>query len=142
MNQIKQLRSQLQKGKKIFHSKESSIHEQVAKYLKLQYPKILFRTDFAAGMKMSIGQAKKHKDLQQGRSWPDLQVVAARKGYYGLFIELKRDGTRIFKRDKSFATDHIREQNECMELLRSQGYSAQFAIGFEEAKKIIDEYLR
>jgi hypothetical protein len=39
------------------------------------------------------------------------------------------------------ANEHICEQFDMLEQLRRRGYKAEFACGFDEAKKIIDEYL-
>ena len=61
--------------------------------------------------------------------------------YGGLFIELKRSGTRLTKRDGSPATNHIAEQNVTLNKLNQCGYVAKFAVGFDEAKAIIDQYL-
>lgn len=61
----------------------------------------------------------------------------------GLMIELKREGTRIFKKDgKLVADEHIREQFDMLHDLRARGYAAEFACGFDEAKKLIDDYLK
>jgi hypothetical protein len=63
--------------------------------------------------------------------------------YAGLFIELKREGTRIFKKDgKLVADEHIREQYDMLHDLRARGYAADFACGFDEAKKLIDDYMK
>lgn len=61
--------------------------------------------------------------------------------YDGLFIEVKRDGTRLKKKNGDWATTHIKEQNDVLFELRVRGYKAEFAVGFDEAKEIIDEYL-
>lgn len=61
--------------------------------------------------------------------------------FYGLFLELKKDGTRLKKKNGEWATEHIAEQAAVLEELSERGYCAEFAVGFEEAKKIIDEYL-
>lgn len=119
---------------------ESHLHQHVCDYLRLQYPGILFRTDFAAGIKMTIGQATKHKRLQQGRAFPDLAIYEPRHGFCGLFLELK--AVSIYKRNGELVSKpHIQEQQEMLKLLRSKGYQAQFAVGFDEAKRLIDEYL-
>lgn len=63
--------------------------------------------------------------------------------YAGLMIELKKAGTRIYKKDGTLvANEHIREQFDLLEQLRRKGYAAEFACGFDEAKEIIDNYLR
>ncbi len=145
---------------KRFHSEEN-LHQQVVDYLQLQYPGIMFRTDFAAGIKMTIRQATKHARLQSGRAWPDLFVAAPMykdqaADFYGLFIELKKDGTKLVRdkdakvilkgddelRKKGDWWDrHIEEQAEVLEYLKLNGYCATFAIGFDAAKGVIDRYL-
>lgn len=140
---------------------EENLHQQIADYLRIQYPLIMFRTDFAAGIKMTQGQAVKHKRLQSGRAWPDLFIAAPMfkdkvTDFYGLFIELKKDGTKL-TRDKDATKilkgetklrvkgdwwdQHIEEQAEVLTYLKMNGYCATFAIGFEAAKEVIDKYL-
>lgn len=59
----------------------------------------------------------------------------------GLMIELKKAGTRLKKKDGTWASSHLEEQNEVLNKLQKKGYAAYFAVGFEEAKDIIDDYL-
>lgn len=132
---------------------ELELQAQVADYLRLQYPDILFHSDFGSGIKLSIGQAIKQKRLNGGRrSWPDMfiakpKTVATEDGdkyrYAGLFIELKKAGTKIYKKNGELVADeHIREQYEMLSRLFEDGYMAEFACGFDEAKAIIDKYLK
>lgn len=60
---------------------------------------------------------------------------------HGLYLELKKEGTRLRKKNGEWANDHIAEQADTLDKLRQRGYCAEFAVGFEKAKKIIDEYL-
>ena len=122
---------------------EAELQTQVADYLRLQYPGVLFHSDFGSGIKLTMGQAIKQKRQNGGRkSWPDMQVAEPRGGHHSLFIELKRQGTRIYKKDGTLtANEHIQEQAKMLEELRKRGYKAEFACGFDEAKKLIDEYL-
>lgn len=151
---------------------EENLQVMVADYLRLQYPNILFHSDFGSGIKLTIGQAAKQKRQNGGRrAWPDMFIARhkmlpvaneyAPNGYDvrcfgGLFLELKKDGTKL-KREKDCKNilkcdtrlrkagdwwdQHIEEQAEKLEQLRDEGYRAEFAVGFEEAKKIIDGYL-
>lgn len=127
---------------------ELELQAQVADYIRLEYPSALFHSDFGSGIKLTMGQAIRQKRLNGGRrSWPDM-FIAEPGGdndgdiYYGLFIELKKAGTRIYRKDGRLVSDaHIREQFDMLEQLRQRGYMAEFACGFDEAKKIIDEYL-
>lgn len=62
---------------------------------------------------------------------PDLFLPVARGGYHGLFIELKAG--------KGVAS---LMQREWIARLEKQGYRAQIAVGWEEAAKVIMEYLK
>ena len=130
--------------------KEHTLYKQIAQYLQLQYPNTIYRFDLAADMKLTTGQASRHKTLHPHRGYPDLflaepRTITIRKNKYhyaGLFIELKREGTRILKKDGTLVADaHIREQHDLLCELERRGYKACFAVGFDQAKQIIDDYL-
>lgn len=133
---------------------EADLQIQVADYLRLQYPNVLFHSDFGAGVKLTMGQAIKQKRQNGGRrAWPDLFIAEPIPrcvdggwgmdfGWFGLFLELKKEGTRIQKKNGDWATPHIAEQAEMLEMLTFRGYKAEFAVGFDQAKKLIDEYLK
>lgn len=134
--------------------KESTLQCHVADYLRLQYPHVLFHSDYGSGIKLTPGQAAKQKRQNGGRrAWPDLFVAetiiskvrqddGSYNMYSGLFLELKREGTRILKKDGTLVADqHIREQHALLVELERRGYMARFAVGFDQAKQIIDEYL-
>jgi len=91
--------------------------------------------------------------MRSSRGLPDLFIAHTRtctehddKGnqyiehYAGLFIELKKSSARL-KKGGIAKSPHHDEQEAILYRLRKQGYSASFACGFDEAKKIIDEYL-
>ncbi len=149
---------------------EAQLQVQVADYIRTKYPNVLFHSDYGSGVKLTMSQAVMQKRQNGGRrSWPDVFIAYpifklpkdktvhdyVQEGdmgkwnmfqdsmRHGLFIELKREGTRIFKKDGTLVADeHIREQYDLLEQLRYDcGYEARFACGFEEAKKIIDDYL-
>ena len=122
--------------------KEHDLYMMLADYLGYEYKGAIWRFDLAADLKLTIGQARKHKHLQQHRGYPDLFIAEPRGKYHGLFLEVKRAGVKIYKRDGTLVSDaHIREQFDMLEQLRQRGYMAGFACGFDEAKKIIDSYL-
>ena len=124
-------------------TKEASLHQQVVDYLKWQYPNVLFRIDFAAGIKMTIGQAVKHKHLQKCKAWPDLFIAERRGAYAGLFIEIKRDKSEVYLKSGAFKNDaHIQEQQDTLLKLRASGYAAFFGCGFDDIQIIIHEYLK
>lgn len=147
---------------------EHSLYEQIARYLQKQYPDVIYRFDLAADLKLTPGQAAKHKRLHQERGYPDLFIAESSTNvwnspvrewglYFGLYIEIKKNGTKL-KRDKDakkilkgdtkirkkgdWFDKHIEEQAGMLENLRARGYRAEFGVGFDECKQIIDEYLR
>lgn len=121
---------------------ESQIQEMLADFLRLRYPSVLFHSDFGSGVKLTMGQAVRQKRLNGGRrAWPDLFIAMPSRGFHGLFIELKKDGTRLKKKNGEWASDHIAEQATVLEELASAGYRTDFAVGYEKAVAIIEEYL-
>ena len=125
------------------YKSEANLHEQVADYLRLQYPAVLFHTDFAAGIKMTMGQAVKNKRLQSGRGWPDLFIAKRQGAYSGLFLELKKDGVPILLKNGGFTQNaHAQEQLAVLEQLAEQHYACRMVAGFSQAKFVIDQYMR
>lgn len=148
---------------------EADLQAQVADYLCLQYPDVIFHSDFGSGVKLTPGQAMKQKRQNGGqRAWPDMFIAEPRHyfyqtavnggaieadGYhYGLFLELKKEGEKLHpgprakkrfksKDGKEYKNEHLMEQADVLCNLRQRGYCAEFAIGFDEAKRIIDRYL-
>lgn len=118
-------------------------HLEVATWLKRKYPDVIFRTDYSAGLKLTIGQAKVHNRLQHGKGYPDLWIAKAIYPFHGLYIELKKDGTTIILKNGQLTADkHIREQAVVLGSLFRAGYGAAFAIGHLQAKQIIDDYMK
>jgi hypothetical protein len=122
---------------------EAKLHADICDHLRTEYPGVMFRTDFAAGVKMTIGQAKKHKSLQSCSGWPDIFIAEPRGKFHGLFIELKAEGVTVYLKNGNLTSDkHIREQDAVHGQLEAKGYIARFAIGFVQAKYLIDCYLQ
>lgn len=128
--------------------REHQLYEKIARYLQLQYPSVIYRFDIAADLKLTMGQAAKHKRLHPRRGYPDLFIAEKKwdvrliEPYAGLYLEIKAEGNSPFKKDGTLKKDeHLKEQNEMLWNLRDKGYKAEFAVGFEEAKQIIDDYL-
>ncbi len=121
---------------------EAELQKQVAIYIRMQYPDTIFHSDFGSGVKLTPWQAKMQK-MQNGgkRAWPDMFIAEPKGKWHGLFIELKKEGTRLLKRDGDFASEHIAEQDAVLRELNEKGYKAEFAIGFEQALNLIDDYL-
>lgn len=135
--------------KKPKRQKEEKVQIQVCKYLRKDYPRVIFTCDLSSGMKLPIHIAAKNKSMRSSRGLPDLFIASVNHAKYegdetysGLFLELKNEDVVIYNKDGSMRKDpHLFEQNAILESLREEGYKAVFACGFKEAKKIIDEYL-
>jgi hypothetical protein len=125
------------------NNREYQICKDIAIYLRFQYPDVIFHFDLA-GLNLSRAQAGMMKSIQGDRGWPDLFIAVPSKDgrYKGLFIELKPEGTKIFKKSGEFTTPHIAEQYQMICNLLGKGYKAMFCIGFDDTKKKIDEYLK
>lgn len=121
---------------------ERTLHRAVCDYIRLQYPDVLFNSDLSGATKLTMGQAVAMKSLRSGRGWPDLFIAEIRGFYNGLFIELKAEGTKLHNKNYMPATLHIAEQTEMICKLQKRGYYAEFAVGFDEAKRIIDKYMK
>lgn len=128
--------------------KESELQVLVADYIRVRYPDALFHSDFGSGIKLTPGQAMKQKRQNGGRrAWPDMFIAEPQlntsilKISAGLFLELKKEGTRLKKKNGEWANEHIAEQALVLEELQKRGYAAEFAVGFDQAKELIDKYL-
>lgn len=124
---------------------EHRLYVDIAGYLQENYPDVIYRFDLAADLKLTPGQAAKHKRLHPERGYPDLfiaQPTYRAYGACGLYLELKAEGNSPYKKDGTLKKDeHLAEQQKMLERLRKLGYKAEFAVGFDEAKKLIDDYL-
>lgn len=132
---------------------ETQIQIKLAEYIAKNYPNVEFHSDYGSGARLRPYQAKEQSRLNAGRrAWPDMFIAETRiyfpsnavgaREFHGLFIELKKAGTKIFtKKGTLVADEHIREQFDKLESLRRRGYKAEFACGLEEAKKLVDKYL-
>lgn len=129
---------------------EEKVQLQVCAYLRKEYPNVIFTCDLSSGMKLPIHIAAKNKKMRSSRGLPDLFIAQVKTVKYegdkyisGLFLELKNENVVIYNKDGSMRKDeHLYEQNSILEQLRGEGYMAEFAIGFKNAKNIIDNYLQ
>src|SRR5665647_628335 len=118
---------------------EKELQKMVCDYLKIAYPAVIFNSDMAGAMKLTIGQAVQISKLRSNKGFPDISIYEPRGEFHGLFIELKKEGEVLYKRNGEAVTEHVQEQINCMRLLNAKGYYPMFAIGFDMAKSIIDE---
>lgn len=83
------------------------------------------------GGRRNLFEAIKFKRMGVQPGIPDLCIPIPSGSYHGLYIELKRvSGGRVSD-----------VQSEWLSFLRDQGYFAEVAKGFEEARTMVVEYL-
>jgi len=146
-------------------AKEENIYMTIAKYMKVKYPDLVFRFDYGAGIKLTMGQAIKQKAIQSGRAYPDLfiarQATKLIEGgtvkYAGLYIEIKKsdvvlrrpkDSKKLLQGDYKIRKKgdwfdmHIEEQANMLKKLSEEGYCADFGVGVNGTLKLIDWYLK
>jgi hypothetical protein len=126
--------------------REYQIYKDIALYLKLQYPNILYHFD-PTGLNLSKTQSGMLKAIQGGRGWPDLFIAEPKMLggvviHSGLFIEVKAEGIKLFKKDGEPVDTHVAEQLECGKQLRAQGYQSAICVGWDECQRVIDQYLK
>lgn len=138
---------------------EENIQLAVCDYLRAKYPHVIWFCDVASGMKLPIHIATRHSKMRSSRGIPDLFIAHPGKAfhgypirlgddddgflfeYHGLFIELKTESLRL-KNGSVASSNHILEQKKILNRFIDLHYKAEFACGYSEAIKIIDEYLR
>lgn len=120
---------------------EYLLHKAVVEWLQYQYPYVLFRSDYG-GVKLPIGLAKKMKCLNPMRAYPDLFIIEPRGKYAGFHIEIKLKETKLLNKKGEPATPHIKEQNEYLRKLQARGFKADFGLGLDDIRGMVDIYLK
>ena len=124
------------------NQREKKISIELAKYINLQYPDVIFFPD-ASGVRLTMGQAIQLRAQRCNRyKIPDFFILEPKGDYLGLILELKREGESPFLKDGGLSKDkHIQEQNKSLMKLRSVGYFACFAVGLDEAIQTVEAYM-
>lgn len=92
--------------------------------------KLMFHVPNEGRRSVVTGRRLKSEGMKKGV--PDICLPVARRGYHGLFIEMKRlKGGRVSD-----------EQNQWLALLKSEGYAACVCQGWAEAADYILWYLK
>lgn len=121
---------------------EEQLCQQVAQYLRLKYPEVIYNFD-RAGVHNPSPRTRAMFARLNHRAFPDLFIYAARNGKHGLGLELKKEGTRIFKKNgEPVSNPHIWEQCSVLIALKDDGYGADWGIGYEDTITKIDNYLK
>ena len=110
---------------------EQKQQEVLVTYLQLQYKNVRYCASL--GGQYQPHQSQRAKAIRTGyvKGFPDLQILEARKGFHGLFIELKTKTGRTNPHQKKWIDD-----------LNERGYLAKCCKGIEAAMDVIDNYLK
>lgn len=122
--------------------REKKIQYELVKYINLLYAPIrpLIFSDLA-GVSFSKAQRAEYK-LRSKDSYPDLMLFEPNGTYSALMLELKAEGTRIFKKTGEPSSLTIAKQILTQNRLNERGYYACFAVGLDAAIKIVNKYYR
>lgn len=121
--------------------KEDILQRQVIEYLELKY-KV---TPICMGTegKKSAFERFKFKWMGGRKGVSDLFIPVPTGLFNGLFIELKKEDAKIFKKDGSLYAsnkEHHQRQIDFINEMSSRGYMAALCIGFDATKQVIDHY--
>lgn len=125
---------------------EEGTHRRICTFLRRNFPGVYFHSDYAAGMWLTPNQAMIRKSLQSGRGWPDLFIAYPSRGYLGLFIEIKKEGTNVYVKKGSrkgllSQNPQIIIENEVLQGLKKLGYYTDFGVGYDNTVKLINWYM-
>ena len=96
-----------------------------------RWPELALMHHIPNGGGRSPGEAKRLKAQGVRAGVPDICLPVSRRGYHGLYIELKRrEGGRVSP-----------EQNMMIDALREQGYRVEVCRGWEAARDVIAGYM-
>lgn len=111
-------------------SQEQILVMEWAELMKVKYPELEALHHIPNGGMRNIITAVRMKKEGVKKGVPDLCLPVPKNGYHGLYIEMKRQ--------KGLAS---KEQGWWIEFLTKHGYRAKVCNGFEEAKKVLLNYL-
>ena len=102
-----------------------------ARMMRTQYPALTLYHHIPNGGKRGKREAAIFKAMGVKAGVPDLFLPCAREGYHGLYVEMKALDGRPSK-----------AQLEMLKALSGQGYRCVVCHGADEARRVIEDYLR
>ncbi len=119
---------------------EFHVQKVLCQYTKLKYPHTRFVSSLS-GAGLSRAQ-RKFQTLRSHKGDPDWMLFWRTKQFNGLAVELKKEGSKIFKKDgKTLKSIHLQEQLSFLKYLHFQGFCAGFCIGAKNACDLVDAYM-
>lgn len=102
-----------------------------AVFMENKYPELRFMFHVPNGGKRDLKTAAKLKTEGVKSGVPDIELPVGRGGYLGLFIEMKVGRNKTSE-----------NQDEWLTGLAEQGYKTAVCYGWEEASKLIEDYMK
>jgi hypothetical protein len=109
---------------------EDTLQITCLRWFKLQHPHILIHHSPNGGRR-NVREAARFKQMGTVAGFPDLHIAAPRKGFHGLYIELKAG--------KNKPTG---SQISVMRTLQSEGYRCEVCYSFDEFTNVVNDYLK
>ncbi len=136
---------------------EENLQVRVCNYIRKHYPLAMFHADYAAGLKLTDWQRIQMMKMRSHDGQPDISLDYPSRDYHGLRIELKAEGTKIYKKDGTTLRkqpyvrryrngtvkrgDHLAEQADTLMKYNRLGYCARFGIGYDATIKLVRWYM-
>ena len=109
---------------------EHDIQVNCVDYFRLRYPKGLIYA-IPNGGQRNIIVAKKLKAEGALSGVPDLHIAIAKKGFHGLYIEIKNGKAGRLSEN----------QKTTMSKLQKEGYQCEVCRSFDEFRNVVDNYM-
>src|SRR5450755_424566 len=92
--------------------REKSIQKALIVTLRREFPFVVdFFNDWASGAYLTPGQSQQRRALSSGRGWSDFFLPWPSRGFHGMFLEIKREDVRIYRRDgKLVANEQVKTE--------------------------------
>ena len=119
---------------------EYDVQALLSAYTRAYYPEAQFRIS-PSGNHLTKTQRGKHKAVSLRRGWHDFEVYDPVMPFYGLCLELKRDGESLTDASGQLKSDHLAEQYENALAMRKRNRAAGFTVGASEALTALDLYM-
>lgn len=115
----------------IEHKTEAELQTAVVNYIRNRWPYVRYCASLGGQYQKHISQRKKAKSTGYVAGFPDIQILSARGGYFGLFIEIKLN--------KNCYPSQL--QKDWIEDLLDRGYYAVVCKGYDECIETLENYL-
>lgn len=124
-----------------FLGNEDKLQNSVITYLRAKYNVLAIPLNTESNKTPFERYKSKYLGLHKGI--PDLFIPTPRRGFNGLFLELKAEGKNVYKKNGELLKNtHLEIQAKYHKKLNQAGFYACFGVGAKNTFKIIDWYFK